>query len=79
MILLALVVKDEDEATGDNRTLFSEVQLSGDVDESSSTINAIDADYRVSRLRRSITGETRASSALSMSSQGIARENQVNN
>lgn len=47
------------------------------MDESSATLTAIDADYRVSRLRRTATEETRVSSALSVSSRGIVQENQV--
>jgi hypothetical protein len=43
---------NQDEATGDNRTLFSEVQLSGDIDEPTSNMNSLDADFRLSRLRR---------------------------
>ena len=47
------------------------------MDESSATLNAIDADYRVSRLRRTATEETRVSSALSISSRGVVQEDQV--
>ncbi len=43
---------NQDEATGDNRTLFSEVQLSGDIDEPTSNMSSLDADFRLSRLRR---------------------------
>ncbi len=43
---------NETEATQDDSTLFSEAQLGGDTDESSSTQTALDADFRVTRLRR---------------------------
>ncbi|CAM4871450.1 unnamed protein product [Rotaria socialis] len=56
---------DEDEATGDNRTLFSEVQLSGDINESASHDSGLEADFRLSRLRRTSVEDQRISSALS--------------
>ncbi|CAF2386113.1 unnamed protein product [Rotaria sp. Silwood2] len=65
---------DDDEATGDNRTLFSEIQLSGDIDESISTTNALDADFRFSRLRHSPLEEQRVSSALSAASRIVVND-----
>ncbi|CAF5139244.1 unnamed protein product, partial [Rotaria magnacalcarata] len=63
------ILESEDEATGDNRTLFSEVQLSGDINESASHDNGLEADFRLSRLRRSSVQDQRISSALSAASQ----------
>ncbi|CAF4208528.1 unnamed protein product, partial [Rotaria magnacalcarata] len=62
-------LESEDEATGDNRTLFSEVQLSGDINESATHDNGLEADFRLSRLRRSSVQDQRISSALSAASQ----------
>ena len=56
---------NDDEATGDNTTLFSEVQLSGDVDESTANGTTLDTDFRLSRLRRSTIAYRRISSVLS--------------
>lgn len=56
---------NHDEATGDNRTLFSEIQLSGDTNEPRSDTNSLDADFRLSRLRRSPIEDQRLSSASS--------------
>jgi hypothetical protein len=69
-----LVYDHEDEATGDNRTLFSEIQLSGDIDESASNANTLDADFRLSRLRRSPLDDQRVSSATSRS---VVNDNKV--
>ncbi len=72
---MVLVIDNDDEATGDNRTLFSEIQLSGDIDESTSNMNALDADFRLSRLRREPTDDDqRVSSA---ESRTIANDIQV--
>ncbi len=68
---------NDDEATGDNRTLFSEIQVSGDVNEFKSNTNTLDADFRLSRLRRSPLGDQRASSSLSTTSQTVVKNNQV--
>ncbi|CAF3648129.1 unnamed protein product [Rotaria sordida] len=64
----------DDEATGDNRTLFSEIQLSGDIDESTSNTNALDADFRLSRLRRSSIDDQRVPSVLSAASQIVVND-----
>jgi hypothetical protein len=53
------------EATGDNNTLFSEVQLSGDIDEATSNATAFDTDFRITRLRRSTILDRRTASGLS--------------
>jgi hypothetical protein len=55
----------DNEATQDNNTLFSEIQLTGDIDEPSSTGTTLDTDYRLSRLRRSTIIDRRTSSSLS--------------
>ncbi|CAF4538264.1 unnamed protein product [Rotaria sp. Silwood1] len=65
---------DHDEATGDNRTLFSEIQLSGDINESMENTNALDADFRLSRLRRSSIEDQRISSALSAASRIVVND-----
>lgn len=54
-ILFSYSVTDDmvNEATQDNSTLFSEIQLTGDIDESSSNGTSLDTDFRLSRLRRS--------------------------
>jgi hypothetical protein len=62
---------NDKEATQDNDTLFSEVQLTGDVDESSTSGTNLDRDFRLSRLRRSTTIDRRMSSSL------ITRANSV--
>jgi len=54
--------EQESEETQDNKTLFSEIQLSGDIDQSNS---ALDTDLRISRLRRSNINDRRESSSLS--------------
>ena len=63
---------DDDEATGDNSTLFSEIRLTGDVEETASSGTAFDTDFRLSRLRRATTIDGRISSASSMRSNSIA-------
>jgi hypothetical protein len=70
-------MEDNDEATGDNRTLFSEIQLSGDTSESTSNITALDADFRLSRLRRSPMDDQRVSSALSAVSRSVVNDTKV--
>lgn len=69
--------QNETEATQDNDTLFSEVQISGDVDESSSTGNTLDTDFRLSRLRRMTSIGRRTSSSLSRSN-SVAQIEKVN-
>lgn len=68
------IVSNHDEATGDNRTLFSEIQLSGDTNEPRSDTNTLDADFRLSRLRRSPIEDQRLSSA---SSRNVISDNKV--
>lgn len=75
--VLILVSDGDDEATGDNRTLFSEIQLSGDVNDSTSSTNALDADFRLSRLRRSSVEDPRVSSALSAASRMVTNDVKV--
>ena len=72
------MVDDEDEATGDNYTLFSEIQLSGDINESVSSANALDADFRLSRLRRSSIAVRRVPSVLTTATnRSVTNENKV--
>jgi hypothetical protein len=70
-------IENESEATGDNRTLFSEIQLGGDINESQSNTNALDADFRLSRSRRSPIDDQRISSALSTTSRTVTNDNKV--
>ena len=65
---------NEDELTGDNRALFSEVQLGGDSAGSISNANALDNDVRSSH---SPSDEQRESSALSTRSRSIVPEDKV--
>ena len=67
----------ETEATQDNDTLFSEVQISGEVDEPSSSGNTFDQDFRLTRLRRMTTIGRRTSSNLSRSN-SVAQIEKVN-
>ncbi len=61
-----LVIDDNDnESTQNNDTIFSEIQLSGDIDESSSSGTTLDTDFRLSRLRRSTIIDRRTPSSLS--------------
>lgn len=71
------VIDDEGEATGDNRTLFSEIQLSGDINESQSNTNLLDADFRLSRLRRSPIDEQRIQSGSSITSRSVVNDTTV--
>jgi hypothetical protein len=60
------VIDDNDnESTQNNDTIFSEIQLSGDIDESSSSGTTLDTDFRLSRLRRSTIIDRRTPSSLS--------------
>ena len=62
---VTLASDDEDGATGDNRVLFSEIQLIGDTTESIFNSTKLDTDFRLSRLRRLyLDHQQRASSAL---------------
>jgi hypothetical protein len=54
---------DDDEATGDNPTLFSEVQLSGDVDEPVNNGTSMDNDFRLNQMRRPTISGRRVSVA----------------
>jgi hypothetical protein len=72
-----LVLDNDDESTGDNRTLFSEIQLSGDINESESNTNMLDADFRLSRLRRSPMDDQRVSSALSAATRNVTHDTKV--
>jgi hypothetical protein len=56
---------DAQEATGDNNTLFSEIQISGDIDEITTSGSAFDEDFRISRLRRPTVFDRRTASGLS--------------
>ena len=58
--------ENESEATQDNSALFSEVQLSGDVEATTENVATNpDRDVRFRRLRRSTTIDRRTSSVLS--------------
>jgi hypothetical protein len=76
-IVFHLVIDNEDEATGDHRTLFSEIQLSGDIDEPLSNTSILDVDFRLSRLRRSPMDDQRISSALSTTSRSVVNDTKV--
>ncbi|UJR09794.1 hypothetical protein I4U23_014020 [Adineta vaga] len=52
----------DQQETADNKILFSEIQLSGDVEASSLQETTLDIDLRLSRLRRSTTIDRRMSS-----------------
>ncbi|CAF1584923.1 unnamed protein product, partial [Adineta steineri] len=60
------------EETGDNNTLFSEVQLSGDNDASGLDETTLDTDLRISRLRNSATTDRKKSSISLTRSNNIA-------
>ncbi|CAF3722133.1 unnamed protein product [Adineta steineri] len=60
------------EETGDNNTLFSEVQLSGDIDASGLDETTLDTDLRISRLRNSATTDRKKSSISLTRSNNIA-------
>ncbi|CAF1138830.1 unnamed protein product [Rotaria sordida] len=60
---------DSHEATSDDNALFSEIQLSGGIDESSGT--TLDTDSRLSRLRRSKAIDGKISSGLRRNSDSI--------
>ncbi len=62
---------NDKEATQDNDTLFSEVQLSGNVEELSTSRTTLDRDFHLSRLRRPTIIDRR------MSSNMITRANSV--
>jgi hypothetical protein len=66
--------ENETEATQDNDTLFSEVQISGNVDEPSSSGSTLDTDFRLTRLRRMTTIGQRAS----LRSNSVAQIEKVN-
>ncbi|CAF3009308.1 unnamed protein product [Rotaria sp. Silwood2] len=60
---------DVHEATADDNALFSEIQLSGGIDESTGT--TLDTDSRLSRLRRSKTIDGKASTGILKTSDSI--------
>ncbi len=68
------MINNEDEATGDNRKLFSEIQMGGDIDDSTSNMSSLAADFRLSRLRRETIEDQRLSSA---ASRHVATDNKV--
>jgi len=66
------VIDENDQGeTADNNTLFSEIQLSGDVEASGSSETILDRNFRLSRLRRLTTVDRRISSSLSTKSDSI--------
>ncbi len=67
-----MIDNNDSEATQDNNTLFSEIQLSGDIDEPSSSGTPLDTDFRLSRLRRSTIIDRRTSSNLPIRSNSFA-------
>ncbi len=60
-----MIDDNDNESTQNNDTIFSEIQLSGDIDESSSSGTTLDTDFRLSRLRRSTIIDRRTPSSLS--------------
>ncbi len=60
-----MIDDNDNESTQNNDTIFSEIQLSGDIDESSSSGTTLDTDFRLSRLRRSTVIDRRTPSSLS--------------
>jgi hypothetical protein len=71
-VLIYLVIDENDQGeTADNNTLFSEIQLSGDVEASGSSETILDRNFRLSRLRRLTTVDRRISSSLSTRSDSI--------
>lgn len=50
------------EATADNEALFSEIQLSGDVDTQASNGSILDTDFQLSRVRRARNSQGKRSS-----------------
>ena len=64
-IVLLVLDENETEATQDNSSLFSEIQLSGEVEGTTSTGTDLDRDIRFRRLRRSTTIDRRTSHLLS--------------
>ena len=77
-VILYLVTDGEDEATGDDHTLFSEVQLTSDTEKSIFHLSKLDPDARLTRLRRSNIDDQRMSSAASLSSRSVNNEDKVN-
>lgn len=67
--------EDDGEETQDDKTLFSEIQLSGDIDQPTT---ALDTDLRISRLRRSNINDRRTSSSLSTRSNSVVNIEKVN-
>lgn len=68
---------DEEEATGDDHTIFSELQLSSGTEKSIFHLNKLDADARLQRLRRSNIDDQRVSSAASTSTRSMNTEEKV--
>jgi hypothetical protein len=62
---------DDDEATGDNPTLFSEVKLSGDIDTSIGNGMSSNGDFRLNRLVRSTDVDRRTSIGLTIQSVNV--------
>ncbi|CAF0938097.1 unnamed protein product [Adineta ricciae] len=61
----------DEEETADNKTLFSEIQLSGDTEPSSLHETALDIDLRLTRLQRSTAADGRKTSVLSSVSEDV--------
>ncbi|CAF0817015.1 unnamed protein product [Adineta ricciae] len=62
----------DEEGTADNKTLFSEIQLSGDTEPSSLHETALDIDLRLTRLQHSTAANERKTSGLSSVSEDVA-------
>ena len=69
--------EEDTEETQDNKTIFSEIQLSGDVDLPVSTGTTLDTDFRLSRLRRPTIIDRRTSTPGSTRSNSIANIEKV--
>lgn len=63
---------EDEEGTANNKTLFSEIQLSGDTEPSSSHETALDIDLRLTRLQRSTAADERKSLGSSSASKDVA-------
>ncbi|CAF1570945.1 unnamed protein product, partial [Didymodactylos carnosus] len=73
-------VKDSEQPSNEDHSMFTEINLSGDVDETAAKVNDInplEADFRLSKARRSpmadITSENRSASSLSLLNEGAEK------
>ena len=71
------VIQQEDEATGDDKVLFSEIKMNENINTSMFGSAKLDADFRLSRLRRRNIDDQRVLSPNSGSTQTLADNQQV--